>query len=574
MRHSPYVLLCLALSANAATQPGTIRTTAQIVVVDVTVTDSQGSPIHGFQQTDFTVLEDNAPQTITHFDEHSGATNSAAPQMPPLASNTYTNYMPVPADAPVNILLIDTLNTPISDQVNARRRLIAFARGMKPGAGISVFGLSTRLTQLQGFTSDPKLVLAAVRNNLNVQSSPTLPDTFNAEALSDAVKIPSPTIKETMRQAEAQQTAEQNRLRVVTTLNAMNQLARYLSGMPGRKNLIWVSGSFPLSFLPNTSVKNPFITTNGFQSQVRETTNLLARSQVAIYPIDARGVQNTPLSDATSSRYVYGSSKVMDDVDSFSNLNLDEQSTMRRLAEATGGKAVLNNNDLQGAVERAIDDGSSYYTLVYSPSDKAKSGYRKISVHLAAGKYNLAYRDGYYADDSAKLAAVGVAASKTAPQPPNSMQIAMQRGAPPPTQILFKALFAADPKPSNKPAQGNVAAQSKPPYRVVTIAYAANPGDITMPTDSNGLRHVDLDFVALVYDRDGRLFTQQVNRVDVFAKPEAVQDFHREGVRFQQQIAVPTKGEYYLRSGIHDLLGDRIGAIEVPTSSITGDPPQ
>ncbi|HEY0161116.1 MAG TPA: VWA domain-containing protein [Edaphobacter sp.] len=565
MRRVLCVLLCLMPAANAVAQTATIRASAQIVVVDVTVTDSRGIAIHGLKQTDFTVMEDNAPQTVAHFDEHTAATAVVLPQMPALAPNTYTNYTPAPADAAVNILLIDTLNTPLNDQANARQKLITFAKSMKPGTNLAVFSLGAQLVMLQGFGADSKLVLAAVTNGLNVQQSPTLPDSFSAEALSDTVRIPSPTIKETMRQGEVQHTSDQNRLRIVTTLNAMNQLARYLAGVPGRKNLIWVSGSFPLTFLPNMNVKNSFITTDSFQSEVRETTNLLARSQVAIYPVDARGAQTTPLSDVSSSRYAYGSGKVLGDVDTFSTQNVDEQGTMRHLAEATGGNATLNNNDLGGAVERAIDDGSSYYTLTYSPSDKAKSGYHKITVKLAEEKYRLAYRDGYYADDSAKPAAVTGSGAAL----PDFMQVAMQRGAPPPTQILFKALFAADSKTSEKPAEGNVAAQSKPPYRIITIAYAANPGDITMPAGANGLRHVDLDFVALVYDRDGRLFTQQVNRVDVFAKPEAVQDFAREGVRFQQQIAVPAKGEYYVRSGIHDLLGDRIGAIEVPASSIT-----
>jgi hypothetical protein len=153
------------------------------------------------------------------------------------------------------------------------------------------------------------------------------------------------------------------------------------------------------------------------------------------------------------------------------------------------------------------------------------------------------------------------------------MRVAMQYGAPPPSQIIFKALLVADAKPSDKLAEGNiVASKSKPPYRLVTIAYAANPGDITMPAREDGTRHVDLEFVALVYDRDGKLFIQQSNRINVFAKPEAVRDFLREGVRYQQQIAVPAKGEYYVRSGIHDLIGDKIGAIEVPASSIAVAP--
>lgn len=564
----PCVLLALGCLAQ---EPTTLRTGTQIVMVDVTVTDSHGAAIHNLKQTDFTVLEDGSPQTIAHFEEHAGPTAVApATQIPKLEPNTYTNFTLAPQDGPSSLLLIDTLNTPVNDQAAARQKLIAFIKGLRPDTRLAVFALSTRLTLLQSFTSDPKLLLAAVSNNANVQGSPILPDAIGTEAISDIVRVPSPQTMDTMRQGEATHTAQQNRLRVLTTLSAMNQLARYLAGVPGRKNLIWISGSFPLSFLPNARVKNSFGPTDNFQADIRETTNLLARSQVAIYPIDARGIQNTPLTDVSAGKYVYGSNKLQGDIETFSIQNIDDQNTMRRLAESTGGKPYLNTSDLGGAVQKAIDNGSSYYTLVYNPANRDKPGYRKIAVHLASSGYNLAHRDGYYVDEAgSKPASANDDRKPSTPAPIDPMRLAMQRGAPTPTQILLKALFVADSKSSSKPAEGNVAsAQSRPPYHIITIAYAANPGDINMPARPDGLRHVDLDFVALVYDRDGQLFTQQTNRVNVFAGPQAVQDFMKEGVRYQQQIAVPAKGEYYLRTGIHDLIGNTIGAIEIPIAAV------
>ena len=143
----------------------------------------------------------------------------------------------------------------------------------------------------------------------------------------------------------------------------------------------------------------------------------------------------------------------------------------------------------------------------------------------------------------------------------------MQRGAPDPSEIIFKALVVASPSTSDKLAEGNTASpKTKPPYRLLTIAYAANPSDITMPARPDGTRQVALDFVALVYDREGQLFTQQSNPVNVFAKPAAIEQFLKEGVRYQQQIAVPAKGEYYLRVGIHDLIADKVGALEIPVA--------
>ncbi len=501
--------------------------------------------------------------------------------MPKLAPNTYTNLTLSPDGSPINILLVDSLNTPLTDQANARQQLNDFVHNIKPGTRLGVFGLTTRLTLLQGVTSDPQLLLAAVNNKSLLQTSPQMNDALgSAESLSETVRIPSAQIKETMRTGEAGQAAQLDRVRVTATLNAMNQLARYLSGMPGRKNLIWLSGSFPMNFLPTLRVRNSFVTTDSVQAEVRETTNLFMRSQVAIYPIDVKRLQTTTLSDVSANKYAFHSGAVQSDVDTFLTQTSDEHNTMRLLAQSTGGTAFVDANNLQGAIDKAIDNGAHYYTLTYTPNDKTPDGkYRKISVHLAQSNYTITYRDGYYA--TAPGSAPSVAADttpkkdkKTTP-PTDSMHQAMQRGAPSPTQIIFKALFVADPKQSNKPVEGNVVSpKSKQPYRLITVAYAANPGDISMPAREDGLRHVDLDFVTLVYDRDGQLFNQQTNRVDVFAKPEAVQDFAREGVRYQQQIAIPAKGEYYLRSGIHDLIGDKIGTIEVPASSITVEPPK
>jgi hypothetical protein len=89
-----------------------------------------------------------------------------------------------------------------------------------------------------------------------------------------------------------------------------------------------------------------------------------------------------------------------------------------------------------------------------------------------------------------------------------------------------------------------------------------------MPERPDGTRQVDLDFVSLVYDREGQLFTQQSNQVNVFANQTAIQQVLKEGVRYQQQIAVPAKGEYYLRMGVHDMIGDKVGVIEIPVASI------
>ncbi len=82
----------------------------------------------------------------------------------------------------------------------------------------------------------------------------------------------------------------QPQLRARYTLDAHNLLARDLSNLPGRKNLIWFSGSFPISILPDPSLKDPFAVMASSEDEFKETVDLLVLSQVAVYPIDARGL--------------------------------------------------------------------------------------------------------------------------------------------------------------------------------------------------------------------------------------------------------------------------------------------
>ena len=582
-RLSALVLLILPLAAPAqAPETPTVRATAQIVIVDVGVTDSRGNLVPHLKQSDFTITENNAPQTIAHFDEHTAPTAAALakqPAMPALEPNVYTNFTLAPEDGPINVLLVDTLNTAVGDQANARRQLLAFVKTMKPGTHIAVFALTTHLTLLQGFTSDPQLLLAAVSSNKLVQSSPVVGEPIGTESMSDRLRPFNPAAARGVRQSELEQSTEMDSSRVLDTLSAMNQLARYLSGMPGRKNLIWMSGSFPLNFLPNQASANHGASAIIFQQKLHETTNLLAASQVAIYPIDSRGLTNSPLADATANKYVMTPGAIQGDTAKASALTRDDHGTMRRIADATGGRANLDTNDLRSAVDKAIDNGSNYYTLTYTPTDKKEDGsYRTIAVHLASGDYTLSHRQGYYASDgtnTTKLAtnSKGTPAANTASSL-DTMHAAMQHGAPAPSQILLKAILLSSPQPSRKPAEGNVLSpKSKSPYRLVTVAYAANPGDISMPSRPDSTRQVALEFVAMVYDADGLLVTLQSSPVNVFVKPEGYRDFFKEGIRYQQQIAVPAKGEYFVRVGIHDLIGDKVGAIEVPAANNSNAPP-
>src|SRR6202035_320553 len=123
------------------------------------------------------------------------------------------------------------------------------------------------------------------------------------------------------------------------------------------------------------------------EKEFRDTVNLLARSQVAVYPIDARGLTNAPVFDASTTRNYTGNrgpARMSQDLNKFSIDTTGEHSTMSQMAEATGGHAFFN-------------------TPTSPPANPARDGkFRKIKVQLARSGVNLAYRHGYYADDPDK----------------------------------------------------------------------------------------------------------------------------------------------------------------------------
>ena len=590
----------LALAQTPSQQPApsqpvtTIKASTRIVIVDVVVTDSKGHPVHNLKASDFAVLENNVSQPIRHFDEHTAITADEAAKLPPMPRmppGIFTNYTPATANSAVNVLLLDTLNTPMKDQSFVRDQLKKYLTSASPGARIAIFGLSSRLYLLQGFTSDPE-ILKTVLNQKDLKSSPLLDDPVSggpgpqsmSDMMSDTMGNDPGTAQviANLQQFEAQTQSFQLQLRARYTLDAMNQLARYLSGIPGRKNLIWFSGSFPISILPDGDLQDPFAVMADSEDEFRETTNLLSVSQVAVYPVDARGLMVSPTFSAANSgsKYARNPTAMAKDETKFFQQTAAEHSTMLQMAEQTGGHAFINTNGLSQAVASAIDSGSNFYTVIYSPTNANWNGsFRKIQVRLQQQGLTLAYRRGYYADnpDAPPKHKEPVPATTTTTATVNAMRVAMMRGGPDPTQIIFKVLVrpatAATEDtlaPDNTP---NPAAKVKPPYRRYTIDFAADPRDISFTQSPGGNYLGDIQFLTYLYDQDGTLLNTTGSAVKANLPPAAYAASLHGGLQFHQQISVPVKGAYYLRIGIHDVAGDHVGAIEIPIAAVSKMPP-
>jgi VWFA-related protein len=587
-------------TAQQPSQTGvaTLRAGTQLVVVDVVVTDKNQKLVHGLKASDFILTEENVPQVVKHFEEHTALTPADAtkfPALPKFPPGIFTNYTPEPVNGAVNLLLLDALNTPLKDQSYVRQQLLAYLNATPPGTRIAIFGLTNQLTILQGFTSDPEMLKTVASRKLG-KSSPLLQDSVGGNGIQNSMADDmedmgdDATTIANLRQFDAQQQSFQLQLRVKYTLDAMNQLARYLSTIPGRKNLIWFSGSFPISVLPDTTstLPDPFAMVADYEKEFRDTVNLLARSQVAVYPIDARGLTNAPIFDASTSRNytgTRGTARMTQDLNKFATDTNAEHSTMSQMAEATGGHAFYNTNGLTQAVATAINDGSNFYTLTYTPANPARDGkFRRIKVQLARGGVNLAYRHGYYADDPDKgpppttngqppqSNVADSAVTAAARSPLQTIRVAMMRGSPAPTEIIMKvAVFPVGPptQTEENPAPNNILAEKvHGPFRRYSVNYAIEPADITFRRAPDGKIHAAFELVIFVFNPAGVLVNRLSTELHIASSLEEIKKNVANGIQYTQQISAPAKGEYFFRIVVHDLTRDRLGAVEVATSEV------
>lgn len=565
---------------TASPAPGTVATMkakARLVLVDVVVTNDKGDPVTGLQKSDFEVLEDGKPQSIATFEEHRGAPVSQI-LLPPLPPHVYTNFPLVQSADSVNVILLDALNTPARDQVYVRAQMLKYLRKIPPGTRVAVFTLASRLRMLQGVTTDSTQLLAAL-NMTGPQRSPLLPSDNENEANDQFVKFleqeemgAAPQTRdlaavnsvEVAKQFLADTASFETQQRVEITLEAMQQLARYLADVPGRKNVIWFSGSFPTGIFADPDLPDSFNIVRTFEDEVRKTTDLLSSAQLALYPVAAEGLASDAIYQANGqeigekrpSMAIQDQLKQMQNGETSRDLN---HGTMEDLAKDTGGRAYYNTNGLDDALARVVSNGSRYYSLAYSPSNSAMDGkFRRIQVKLVSGKENLAYRRGYYADDLATELGSG--------QGPGSDPLLplMGRNLPDYSQILYKVLVQpANPQPApDAPRIGSNPAM-KGPFTRYSVDFAISAKDVNLEAGPDGVHRGRIEVALLAYSREGKPLNFVVMQANVAVESRDFEAIRRSGLPIHKEIDVPD-GYAFLRTGVYDLKLNSAGTLGIP----------
>jgi len=545
------------------------KTNAQIVVVEVVVTGKNGQPVPGLRKEDFLVSEDGHPQTISYFEE-TGAQPLQA-NLPALPPNVFSNIPRVKQSNAVTVLLLDTLNTPLADQSRVRAQMLKYLKSLPPGRRMAIFTLGTQLEFIQGFTDDPALLVAAINHKSgSIDTSPLL--TSNAETAANQELVAAMLEEHAvdaankLKQFVADQSSARSGARLQITLEAFQQLAHYLAGIPGRKNVIWFSGAFPITIFPDAGLSNSFGAQRDDQEAVKKTDALLTSAQVAIYPIAPEGVVTDSLfsasSDARQAQQPAGTT-----LQQAAQERNENHAGMDQIAKYTGGEAFYGTNDLNDALARATDHGSHFYTLTYSSTNAARDGrFRKIQVKLATSGYQLAYRQGYYADDGKSApAAPAQPAPKNAADPLSPL---MRPGLPDSTQIpITLHVTRGDAQSVVTPGQGGDNPNLKGPVTRYMVEFVVPARGLQIDPTANGRRHLSIDAALLVCNHEGKTLNWMVRQfnLDMDAARYAVAQAN--GINFRLQIDAPTDS-VFLRSGVYDLNSNLAGTLEIPLGAI------
>ena len=583
-------------NSGAEGRLATIKVTTKTVLVDVVVTDRKGQPVHGLHQQDFQVAEDGKPQDIRSFQEfylqpESAPAKAAEPKTP---ASVFGNTSQ-PESGAVTLILFDLLNTPLQDQVFARDQLAKFLQSKPSNLQIALCTLSSGRSHLhlvQGFTTDNNTLLAAARGkkispNMAAwqrSASSTRNDVQEVGELANGSRSNGfQNLLSALQETQAEEQSIDTDQRVGVTLDSLMTLSRYLAGIPGRKNVVWLSGSFPISLPSPYDFGDPKLSNQNYSPAVKAVTNLLAEAQVAVYPVDVKGLRGGGLSaemdpqtniptdagpqgvggtDAQSSITAPRASISPEQQREFNEAG--ERVTLMAVAAATGGKAFYNTNGISKAIATSIEQGSNYYSISYNPTNKDYDGrFRKIKVALAEKGYTLRYRQGYFATNNDHT---GDAARRARTE-------AMRHGSPESRQLLFTAsVVPVGPKEKVDGASigeillaSNKAPKLPPTVEAqhYTIDYSFKTSDLTFVPEENGDHRNTLILMMSSFDREGTTLSANSSMAISELHPPDYAQVVNGAVSLHQEIDVPVAAAS-LRLGIQDQMSSHIGTIELP----------
>ena len=428
------LLVCAAVLCFASYQM-VIRTNVRAVEVSVIATDTKGLPVSGLGASDFRVFDNGKEQTVASFERIS---SRAAPGQAALPPNTYSNRVGEAgagrlgkAKQPqvLSMILLDAVNTNFRSQTVMLRAVEHILEQIQPEERVAIYAFGSRFVTLHDFSSDKASLLAKLRKyHGEVPEGADVLAALDVDFDISGSLVPPPNwiIARTLA------------AKAVDTFEALEAIANRVKGVPGRKNLLWISAGFPLTVgQPQTwvagNVRNPSLQAERtqwrtFGGEMGRAMAALNNAGVAVYPIDARGLsKGEDIVAIVTTPDLHG--RPATNVAFNDNIN-----TMEEMASATGGKAFHDRNDREQGVREALADSREVYVMTYYPKAIVEDGaYHQIRVRSTRPGVQLRFRRGYYAtgrDEDTSVGAVDRLA-RALSSPLDSSEIGIQASVEP-----------------------------------------------------------------------------------------------------------------------------------------------
>ena len=394
---------------HSAVPAAQLHVTTRLVQINVIVNDKHGNPVPGLTKEDFLLLDNKKLQSIQLF---SVENNRPAPSEAPLPPDTYSNRFAEHGQTPpsVTVILLDGVNTEFADQALARKQVVKFLQQIQPQERIALYWLGNELLVLHEFTSEAAELREALAHFGGESSQERADSNLEDPSLNNpnsSLPAGQTSSREAFRKAFDQRVANQaTKNRVRLTVAALIAIAHHVGSLKGRKNLVWVSGTFPFSLgYEKFDLNWANDTGESFFGEIERAAQALTDANIAVYPVDARGLMGRALSAAADSADAHPEFSSDGDEHLPTRVAPGNTETMKILAARTGGKAYYGTNGLSDAMRHALEDSRMTYTLGYYPVGvKWDGSFHNIKVGVKTLRAEVRARSGYFAiPDSTKI---------------------------------------------------------------------------------------------------------------------------------------------------------------------------
>lgn len=564
-----------------------VRISTDLIKIDVTVTDKNGKVVTGLGMDDFELYENGTKQNISglQFVTRSvgGATIGDGPAAKP-GGNVPAGVTAKPGETvsatpqtPGSVrrtiaIVVDDMNMSYGSVYYARRALRRFVeQQMEPGDLVAIIRTTGSVGALQQFTSDKRVLLAAIDsvrwNPLTSevealastgQTAKEVGERFVTESNVVAARtgqdssgrLSNMKPHESITQTKARDFSDLKNANPIeagvyaqASIGTMRYIVQGMNELPGRKVMMLFSDGYEIN-QDSTKTRS-----GGVYQALQDLVEFANRSSVVVYTFDTRGLKSMSIQASDSTYEIIDGHRGEKE-----KLRTEEfkgkQDGLVYLAKQTGGQALLDSNDLNGGIQRSLEEQAAYYLLSYVPDaesfDPSKRKFNKLEVKVKRPGLKVAYRTGFFstapAETQAALAGGQRDLSKALTSPFSENQIA----------VNANSMFVNE-------AAGGTQMRS-------FLHISAK--DLTFSDTPDGWKTASFDVGAIAFGNNGVPLEQKNAEYTIKSKGETFETMMRNGFVYVLMVPIRSPGVYQYRVAVRDKTSGKVGSsaqiVEIP----------